>query len=82
MYIDFFCLNLLTEGYQKGLPKICELFCDVKIENGFLGQRKVEKKWACVLKRNCKHIFKLISPVHNSNPKLCTGMFNFKNDQK
>ena len=81
MDIRFFFQPLLLKGLYLDFLNICELFCYVNMENGVLGKHKKipDTKRAQILKRNCKHIIYIYnSPVHNSESKLCTGLFNLK----
>ena len=57
--IRFFIQTLLLKGLHKYSLEICELFWDVKMENGVFGQiqKILDTKRARILKHNCKYVF-------------------------
>ena len=58
--------------------EICNLFLDVNMESGVLGEiiQKIDEKPARILKHNCEYILKINISVKNSKSKFFTGLFH------
>ena len=81
--IEFFFLHLLLEGLHKNSLSICELFCEVKMKNGFVGKyKKTETQKEHSFFTATVNKYENYPTKNKSNSKLYTRLFRNKNNSK